>query len=53
MPFESSSQQGFMYAHPDILGKKGLKEWSDKTDFKHLPNHVHEFSHTPYKLAKK
>lgn len=40
MPFKSSAQQRYMYAHPEILGKKGLKEWSDKTDFKDLPEHV-------------
>jgi len=40
MPFESKAQQGYMYAHPEILGKEGLKEWSSKTDFKHLPEHV-------------
>jgi hypothetical protein len=38
--FESKAQQGYMYAHPEILGKKGLKEWSDKTNFKSLPYHV-------------
>lgn len=36
-PFSSSSQQRYMYSHPEILGKKGLKEWSSKTDFKSLP----------------
>ena len=38
-PFASKAQQRFMYANPDILGKKGLKEWSSKTDFKSLPQH--------------
>jgi hypothetical protein len=41
MPFESKAQQGYMYAHPEILGKKGLKEWSSKTDFKSLPSYKH------------
>lgn len=36
-PFASKAQQGYMYANPSVLGKKGLKEWSSKTDFKHLP----------------
>jgi hypothetical protein len=39
-PFASKAQQGYMYAHPEILGKKALKEWSSKTDFKSLPKHV-------------
>ena len=39
-PFSSTSQQKYMYAHPSILGKKGLKEWSSKTDFKSLPKKV-------------
>ena len=39
-PFSSTSQQKFMYAHPEILGKKGLKEWSSHTDFSSLPKHV-------------
>jgi hypothetical protein len=51
MPFESKAQQGYMYSHPEILGKKGLKEWSDKTDFKGLPAHVHKSA--PYGMARK
>jgi hypothetical protein len=39
-PFSSTSQQKFMYSNPSILGKKGLKEWSSKTDFKSLPKKV-------------
>lgn len=39
-PFLSTSQQKYMYAHPEILGKKGLKEWSSKTNFKSLPTKV-------------
>ena len=41
MPFESKAQQGYMYAHPEILGKKGLKEWSSKTNFGSLPSYKH------------
>jgi hypothetical protein len=39
MPFESKAQQRYMFAHKDELGKQGVdvKEWADKTDFKHLP----------------
>ena len=51
MPFQSKAQQGYMYSHPEILGKKGLKEWSSKTNFKDLPEHVHKS--TPYSLAHK
>jgi hypothetical protein len=40
MPFKSRKQQKYMYAHPDILGKKGLEEWSSKTNFKKLPEKV-------------
>jgi uncharacterized protein YcfJ len=38
MPFKSKAQQRFMYAKKP----KGvdLKEWSDSTDFKHLPAHA-------------
>jgi hypothetical protein len=38
MPFESKAQTRFLYAHPEkIGGKKALKEWSEATDFKSLP----------------
>lgn len=50
MPFDSKAQQGYMYAHPEILGKKALHEWSGKTDFSKLPEHVHH-KHAPYALA--
>jgi hypothetical protein len=39
-PFASKQQQKYMYANPSILGKKGLAEWSSKTDFKSLPKKV-------------
>jgi hypothetical protein len=39
-PFSSISQQKYMYANPEVLGKKGLKEWSSKTDFKSLTKKV-------------
>ena len=52
MPFESKAQQGYMHAHPEILGKKGLHEWDEATKgkFKSLPEHVHH-KHAPYALA--
>lgn len=38
MPFESSAQQRFLYAHPEkVGGKEKLAEWSRATDFKNLP----------------
>lgn len=38
MPFKSKAQQRFLYTHPEkIGGKKALKEWSNATDFNHLP----------------
>jgi len=42
MPFESKAQQGYMHAHPEILGKKGLHEWDEATKGKYqdLPQHV-------------
>ena len=30
MPFKSQAQAGYMHAHPEILGKAGLKEFSDE-----------------------
>jgi predicted Zn-ribbon and HTH transcriptional regulator len=40
MPFASKAQQKFLYSHPDRLGKKALAEWSSKTNFSKLPEHV-------------
>lgn len=39
-PFASLAQEGYMHAHPDILGKKGLAEWDAATSGKKLPKHV-------------
>lgn len=61
MPFESKLQHRFAYAHPEKFGgEAGLKEWSDATDFKNLPekasNHMEHvtsaLAHKP-KMAKK
>ena len=52
MPFKSLAQEGYLHAHPDILGKSGLKEWDAATKGKHLPEHTmkdkrgHHFSHS-------
>lgn len=40
MPFKSLAQEGFLHAHPEKLGKAGLKEWDAATKGKHLPEHV-------------
>jgi hypothetical protein len=40
MPFKSLAQEGFLHAHPEKLGKKGLAEWDAATKGKHLPEHV-------------
>lgn len=41
MPFESTAQQRYAYAHPEKFGgKEGLKEWSSATDFSKLPAKV-------------
>jgi hypothetical protein len=52
MPFESKAQQGYLHAHPEILGKKGLHEWDEATKgkFDTLPEHVHK--KTPYAVAR-
>ena len=47
MPFKSLAQEGYMHAHPEILGKKGLAEWDAATKGKSLPErksmaHDHE-----------
>lgn len=39
-PFASLAQEGFLHAHPEKLGKAGLKEWDAATKGKHLPKHV-------------
>jgi hypothetical protein len=39
-PFASLAQEGYMHAHPDILGKKGLEEWDSATKGKKLPKKV-------------
>lgn len=57
MPFKSVAQQGYLHAHPEILGKKGLHEWDEATKghYKNLPEHVkkHEYSNADYKMAHK
>lgn len=43
MPFVSAAQQGYLHAHPEVLGKEKLAEFDAATKGKHnLPEHVHE-----------
>lgn len=43
MPFVSKAQQGYLHAHPGILGAKKLAEFDKATKGKHdLPEHVHK-----------
>ena len=46
MPFQSKAQQGYLHAHPEILGKKALHEWDEATKgkYKSLPEHVNHYS---------
>jgi hypothetical protein len=42
MPFDSKAQQGYLHAHPEILGKEKLHEFDEATKGMHnLPEHVH------------
>lgn len=55
MPFKSAAQQGYLHAHPEILGKKGLREWDEATKGKYekLPEHVHhEHSYSTARKAR-
>lgn len=39
-PFASLAQEGYMHAHPEILGKKALAHWDKETKGKKLPEKV-------------
>jgi hypothetical protein len=52
MPFVSGAQRGFMHAHPEILGKKGLAEWDAASKGQHVPEHVHNGKPTRYAVAR-
>jgi hypothetical protein len=54
MPFESKAQQGYMHAHPEILGKEGLHEWDEATKgkYKSLPEHVKHVGQPSYSHAR-
>ena len=53
MPFVSQAQQGYLHAHPEVLGKEKLAEFDAATKGMHnLPEHVrHEHSNASYKMA--
>jgi hypothetical protein len=54
MPFKSKAQQGYLHAHPEILGKEKLHEFDEATKgkYKSLPEHVSHKS-ASYKMAHK
>ncbi|VVB52069.1 Uncharacterised protein [uncultured archaeon] len=50
MPFVSKSQQGYLHANPEVLGKKALAEWDAASKGSHdLPEHAHK--NASYKTA--
>ena len=51
MPFESKAQQGYLHAHPEILGKAKLHEFDEATKGKYgsLPEH----KTASYRMARK
>jgi hypothetical protein len=51
MPFASKAQEGFLHAHPEKLGKKGLAEWDAATKGRKLPNYAQ--SHAARKEEEK
>jgi hypothetical protein len=52
LPFKSAAQRGYLHAHPEILGEKGLAEWDAASKGQHVPEHVnHEHSSAPYAMA--
>ena len=54
MPFVSAAQRGYMHAHPEVLGKKGLAEWDAASKGQHVPEHVpeHVSKKPSYKKAR-
>lgn len=53
MPFVSKAQQGYLHAHPEILGKEKLHEFDEATKghYGDLPEHAHK--HANYSAARK
>lgn len=53
MPFVSKAQQGYLHAHPEVLGASKLKEFDEATKGKHnLPEHVKD-GKPSYSVARK
>jgi hypothetical protein len=53
MPFVSGAQRGYLHAHPEVLGKKALKEWDAASKGQHVPYRIHEHSKASYSIARK
>lgn len=53
MPFESVAQRGYLHAHPEILGKKGLAEWDAASKGQHVPEHVEKSKYAVVREARK
>lgn len=54
MPFVSKAQQGYLHAHPEILGKEKLAEFDAATKGEHnLPEHVHKNDYSHVREARK
>jgi hypothetical protein len=52
MPFVSAAQRGYLHAHPEILGEKGLAEWDAASKGQHVPEHVNDKKPTHYSVAR-
>ena len=51
MPFVSKAQQGYLHAHPEVLGNKNIAEFDAASKGSHdLPEHVHKGA--SYKIAR-
>lgn len=53
MPFKSAAQRGYLHAHPEILGKKGLAEWDAASKGQHVPEHVKKPKYAVVREARK
>jgi hypothetical protein len=53
MPFKSAAQRGYLHAHPEILGKKGLAEWDAASKGQKVPEHVKKSAYSHAREARK
>jgi len=44
VPFKSNAQRKYMFANPEVLGKKALHEWAHASKGMKLPEHVNQYS---------